>query len=190
MLIACIISDLDGTLASTEAANFAAYRLALAEAGCTLTAPAYAAAFGLRADELIRRVAPGLPAEAIAQVRARKAHHYLAHLHLVAVNHGLLAFLRGMRGQVVLGLATTASRANAEAVLAHIGARDLFDHLVFGEDVRTGKPDPECYRLIMARCAVAPGACLVFEDSAPGLAAAAAAGAQVVPVRLAGAEVA
>jgi beta-phosphoglucomutase-like phosphatase (HAD superfamily) len=30
----------------------------------------------------------------------------------------------------------------------------------------------------------------VFEDSAPGLAAAAAAGAQVVPVRLAGAEVA
>ena len=52
--------------------------------------------------------------------------------------------------------------------------------LVTSDDVVNGKPAPEGYRLAAHRLGVDPGACLVFEDAPPGIAAARAAGCRVV----------
>ena len=51
----------------------------------------------------------------------------------------------------------------------------VFDTLVTGEDVRAKKPDPEAYLNVLERLSLRPAQCLVFEDSAIGLAAARAA---------------
>lgn len=182
MMIRALISDLDGTLVETERANFVAYRAALAEVGRSLDEVSYRAAFGLRVDRLLAQVAPGLTADEAARVRASKARHYQDNLALVSANEGLLGFLRSMKPVMRLALASTASRANGMAVLEHIGASALFDCLVFGEDVRHGKPDPECYRVAMERLKAAPDECLVFEDTELGTQAAVAAGARVVVV--------
>jgi HAD superfamily hydrolase (TIGR01509 family) len=180
--IRCIICDLDGTLVSTHEANYQAYRGALAECGRDLGREAYARAFGLRAEELLDAVAPGLSDTEIAAVRRRKTALYRDRLSLVDPNRMLLGFLRAMKPALKLALASTASRVNAELVLGHVGALSLFDERVFGEDVRRGKPDPECYLLCMARCGVEPAECLVFEDSEVGIRAAAAAGSCVLKV--------
>jgi HAD superfamily hydrolase (TIGR01509 family) len=182
MIVRCIISDLDGTLVSSARANFAAYRDALAERGHVLAPEAYAKAFGLRADDMLRRVASGLSAEDLTWIKARKVELYPRYFHLLEENQSLLQFLRVMRPSMRLGVATTARRVNAEGLLRHVNAQDLFDHCVFGEDVSHGKPDPECYRLCMQRCGVTPDECLIFEDSEIGIAAAKAAGARVVVV--------
>ena len=42
--------------------------------------------------------------------------------------------------------------------------------------MRNGKPAPDLFLLAAARCQVDPAECIVVEDSAPGIAAAAAAG--------------
>jgi mannitol-1-/sugar-/sorbitol-6-phosphatase len=52
--------------------------------------------------------------------------------------------------------------------------------LVTADDVTRGKPDPEPYRTAAGRLGRAPGVCLVFEDAAPGVAAARAAGVRHV----------
>jgi sugar-phosphatase len=52
--------------------------------------------------------------------------------------------------------------------------------LVTSDDVVHGKPSPEGYRLGAQRLGVDPGACLVFEDAPPGVAAGKAVGCQVV----------
>lgn len=54
--------------------------------------------------------------------------------------------------------------------------------LITAEDVRRGKPDPEGFLLAASRLDVPIRECLVFEDSAAGVAAAKAAGAQVAIV--------
>jgi sugar-phosphatase len=54
--------------------------------------------------------------------------------------------------------------------------------MVTAEDVRRGKPDPEGFLLAARRLNVHIEECLVFEDSAAGVAAAKAAGAQVAIV--------
>jgi len=56
----------------------------------------------------------------------------------------------------------------------------LPDVLVTADDVTRGKPDPEPYRTAADRLGRAPGACLVFEDAAPGVTAARAAGVRHV----------
>ena len=54
--------------------------------------------------------------------------------------------------------------------------------LVSAEDVERGKPAPDCFLLAAKRLGVAPNECLVFEDAPAGIAAAEAAGAEVVVI--------
>ncbi|OWV73621.1 glycerol-3-phosphatase [Rhizobium sp. R339] len=54
--------------------------------------------------------------------------------------------------------------------------------MVTAEDVKVGKPDPQCYILGAERLGVSPRDCLVFEDVAAGILAGEAAGADVMVV--------
>jgi sugar-phosphatase len=80
-------------------------------------------------------------------------------------------------------LVTGSSRVEATQVLSRIGPDAAFDVVVASEDVAQSKPAPDGYRQAMARLGLAPGACLVVEDSVAGIAAGRAAGAIVLAVR-------
>ena len=65
------------------------------------------------------------------------------------------------------------------------GLEALVDHVVGGEMVERGKPDPECYLTGLALCDADPGVSLAVEDSIPGAQAAIAAGIRtlfIVPI--------
>lgn len=74
---------------------------------------------------------------------------------------------------------TSAGRALAQRRLAAAGL-PLPAVLVSSEDVVSGKPAPDGYRLAMERLGRRPTACLAFEDAPPGLQAARTAGLRVV----------
>jgi HAD superfamily hydrolase (TIGR01509 family) len=80
-----------------------------------------------------------------------------------------------------LGIATTTSRANVEALLtAAFGTSEGFHAIVCGEDVAKKKPDPEAYLLALRALALPAEACVAFEDSRNGLLAARGAGLRTV----------
>jgi sugar-phosphatase len=81
------------------------------------------------------------------------------------------------------GIVTSAPRKLAEARLAAAG---LPSHrlLVASEDVEHGKPAPDPFLLGARLLGAAPADCLVFEDTATGLRAAAAAGMDAIVVTL------
>ncbi|NTF88284.1 HAD family hydrolase [Agrobacterium rhizogenes] len=54
--------------------------------------------------------------------------------------------------------------------------------IVTAEDVKVGKPDPQCYILGAERLGLRPSDCLVFEDVMAGIKAGEAAGADVVVI--------
>lgn len=78
-------------------------------------------------------------------------------------------------------IVTSCPRRLAAALLDHAGL-PIPAVLVTSDDVERGKPDPHCYALGAERLAFEPGACLVVEDSAQGVAAGVAAGMTVVAV--------
>ena len=60
---------------------------------------------------------------------------------------------------------------------------ELFDTVVTQGDVLRSKPDPFCYNMVIERFGVDLSRCIIFEDSASGIAAALASGCQTLRVR-------
>lgn len=79
-----------------------------------------------------------------------------------------LGYLRSSGIKIALG---SASR-NARLILDGMGITSLFHAIVDGTVVSASKPDPEVFLEGARRLAMAPAACVVFEDSRAGLLAA------------------
>lgn len=84
--------------------------------------------------------------------------------------------------EIPLGIVTGAQRDDVRAVLAGSPAGDSFGVLIAEEDVSDGKPHPEGFLTAARLLNRLPGDVLVFEDSVPGVQAAAAAGMHCVAV--------
>jgi beta-phosphoglucomutase len=184
-MISSLIFDLDGTLFDSSEANVKAYSLAFQAVGLELDVERYRQLFGLRFSEMMDAIAPAADEATRQKIRSAKAEHYQANLQLVQPNAGLLAFVESAKPHCSTALVTTASRKNVEALLEKfLPGQRLFDQVVVGEDVKQGKPDPECYLLAASKLAASPKQCLVFEDSEVGLEAARRAGMQTVRIAL------
>jgi mannitol-1-/sugar-/sorbitol-6-phosphatase len=93
---------------------------------------------------------------------------------------GAPAFLASLTG-LAHALVTSADDALARARMGAAGL-ELPALAVTAEHVTASKPDPEGFLAGAARLGVAPGDCVVFEDSEAGVAAGLAAGMRVVGV--------
>jgi beta-phosphoglucomutase-like phosphatase (HAD superfamily) len=83
---------------------------------------------------------------------------------------------------VETSVVTSSSRRTAEQHLTLGGIRARFDTILTCDDVARGKPHPDLYLLAAERLGVRPHACVVIEDSHPGIAAAHAAGSIAIVV--------
>lgn len=133
---------------------------------------------------------PPAERDAIARVvHAKKNTHYaeLVNSAGIGLRDGVLALMNGCREREVrMGIATTTSRSNVEALLrVHLGARwaDAFAVIVCGEDVQQKKPDPEVYVKALRALAIGPLDAVAIEDAPGGVAAARAADIAVVVTR-------
>ena len=77
-------------------------------------------------------------------------------------------------------VATSSSLRYAKRKLGHHDLLDHLDDLVTGDQVTSGKPDPEPFLLAAQRLGMQPEHCLAFEDSVNGILAAYRAGMRPV----------
>lgn len=184
--ITCFIFDLDGTLVFNEHANAEAYRAAFAALGLIMEPEEYGTYFGLNVRDMLAEYCKnhGIAntPELLKTLKDTKSKEYAARMHLIEQNHATVGLLRALAPHYHTALATTAREVNARAVLNNFGLTELFDYMVFGDDVIKGKPDPECHQKIAQHFNVTPQECLIFEDSASGLKAAQAFGAHICKV--------
>jgi sugar-phosphatase len=78
-------------------------------------------------------------------------------------------------------IVTSCPRGLAQRLIEHAGLPSP-PLVVSSDDVRRGKPAPDCYLLAAERLGAEPPRCLVVEDSRQGIAAGVAAGMTVVAV--------
>jgi beta-phosphoglucomutase-like phosphatase (HAD superfamily) len=180
-----VIFDMDGVLLDSGVHHRDAWRLLLEDIGVAPPPGFWRHTIGRPAEEaesllLDRRLEP---AEAAALAR-RKREHYtrLAARGMLPVA-GAPAFVAML---VSLGVpravATSATRADVDAMLTDIGVRAHFDVVVSADDVQWGKPNPEVYLRAAAGLGRPPAGCLVFEDAVVGVHAARNAGMRVIGV--------
>jgi HAD superfamily hydrolase (TIGR01509 family) len=181
-----VVFDMDGLLLDTEQLAARAWSEA-------------AAALGVEFDAaLALRLVGHNFTDCTALVRAHYAHPYpvdgvLGRWHTtydaiverdgVALKAGVHEVLDWLdEARLPRAVATSTRRARAESKLAHAGLLRRFDALVGGDEVARGKPAPDLPLEAARRLAVAPGDCVVLEDSNPGVRAALAAGMTVFMV--------
>ena len=95
---------------------------------------------------------------------------------------GLREILAAFRGQLKLGIATSAPRKFVDVILPQLGIETWFDVVQTGDTVTRGKPDPEIYLAALAKLGVRPERCVVLEDSKFGAMAGKNSGAYVIAV--------
>ncbi|NIN00056.1 MAG: beta-phosphoglucomutase family hydrolase [candidate division Zixibacteria bacterium] len=101
----------------------------------------------------------------------------------IAPTDGLVEFLHELKeNSVKTAVASAAPKVNVDFVFEKTGLRQYFDVSIDANDVTRGKPDPEIYLKTAEKLNCPPEACLVFEDSMPGIQAGRNAGMKVIGV--------
>ena len=177
----CCIFDLDGVIVDTARYHYLAWAALARELGFEFTPAQGEATKGVsRMDslEIVLR-AGGLENRFSGAEKERL--DYVSQMTPSEVLPGVAAFLRDVRShgaRVVLGSASK----NAGTILDRCGIRALFDAVVDGTQVARAKPDPEVFLKGAAAVGADPSVCVVFEDAAAGVEAAARAGMRSVGV--------
>ncbi|GLK69174.1 HAD-IA family hydrolase [Hansschlegelia plantiphila] len=196
MPLKALIFDVDGTLAETEETHRRALNETFAEFGLPWAwdQPTYRRLLRVmggkeRLRHFIEHDRPPRGDDALAvltELHAAKNRRYAALVGegRVSLRPGVERLIREARSQELrLGIATTTSQSNVEALLAAtLGPEGpaLFDAVAAGDSVHAKKPAPDVFDLAIDRLGVAPTEALAFEDTIYGLRAAAAAGLKSV----------
>jgi len=178
--------DVDGTLIDSSEYHWLSWREALAAEGMALTREQFASAFGRRNDEILRGYfGEDYPAAEVSRVGGAKEELYrgLVRERGVRLLPGVGRWLERLKAEGWLqAMASSAPRANLEAITAALGLGGYFDAVVSAEDVTVGKPDPQVFLTAAARLGVEPARCVVVEDAPAGTEAARRAGMRAVGV--------
>ncbi|WP_237150574.1 MULTISPECIES: HAD family hydrolase [unclassified Pseudomonas] len=96
---------------------------------------------------------------------------------------GVATFIAQLKECAVpMALVTSSWRARVDNVLQQHNLTAVFDSIICRDDVRSGKPAPDAYRLAAAQLERQSDECLVFEDSVSGVQSAISSGALCVGI--------
>lgn len=187
-MVKAVLWDLDGTLVDSAEFHWWAWRDIMMAEGSPVTYEQFVQSFGKRND-LILAGWIGADADEGRVVRLGEAKE--AHFRELVHAHGI-APLPGARDWVTRlhdagwrhAIATSAPRANLDAVIDAMGMRHLFDAGVAAEDVTHGKPDPEVFLTAASRLGADPRRSIVVEDAPTGIEAGRRAGMRTIGVSL------
>ena len=186
-MIRAVIFDMDGVLIDAREWHYEALNQALKLLGYEISRYEHLSTYdGLPTRKKLQMltVERGLPAELHAFLNALKQQYtmeYVATRCRPVFQHEY-ALARLQADGYRLGLASNSIRETVLEMMDRSQLRGYLDTIVSNEDVARPKPDPEIYRKARADLGVTPEETLVVEDNENGIAAATAAGANVMVV--------
>ena len=115
--------------------------------------------------------------EIIAEMKARVIAHYEERM---PTRPGALESVSHMKRHYRVGLASGSPTEIIKAVLSITGLDQIFEVMIYGDEVPRGKPAPDIYLEALSALGVSPADSLGIEDSANGLRSLRAAGMYAV----------
>jgi HAD superfamily hydrolase (TIGR01509 family) len=173
-----VIFDCDGTLVDSEPLARTAWERALAPYGYAHTDADFEACVGLPYPRVHAYFA-----ERVSLPEADAFWSEFSGQLFTLIDDELVPFddavdaARELRARgVPVAVASSSPRERLQRTLGRAGLLDAFDVVVAGDEVEHGKPAPDMFLLAAERLGVEPSACVVIEDSPPGVQAGIAAG--------------
>ena len=180
-----VLFDFDGVIVDSEPVHFGCWLEILTPFGIPLDWDTYSEnCIGVSDRAMLAflcgRVQPPVPIDALAAEYPRKKDMFRDRMLQIGLSADVCDLIRELRPNYKLAVVTSSGIREVEPILEAAGVMDLLDTVVHGGSVQRHKPAPDPYLLAVERLGVRKA--LVVEDSAAGIAAARAAGLDVVPV--------
>lgn len=192
--MAAVLFDMDGLIVDTEPIHFKAFQSYMRRFGVDLPESCMPDLLGYTEEQNLRDLRAQYELETpLEQMVAERGARYLELVQTepLTVFPGFWklsgeARSRGMK----VGVVSSASKQQVDIVLGRLfeghaekGAPDAyFDAVITGADISRNKPAPDIYLHAAARLGVPTALCLAFEDTPPGVQAAASAGCCTIAV--------
>lgn len=172
-----LIFDLDGTLADTMPVHFWAYKNILVDFGIDFTPELFATLAGIPAVDTIRKLNDLFGTQMDPEKTGHfKEAEYEKIMHKMKPVEPVAELMKKYHGKLPMAVGTGGYKRLAWKTMKIIGLDKYFDILVSSDDVTHPKPHPETFLKCAGLLGVEPEFCQVFEDGAPGIEAANAAG--------------
>jgi beta-phosphoglucomutase-like phosphatase (HAD superfamily) len=181
--VRALLFDCDGTLLDTLGVYKESWRGPFSRRGFVLTDEWFYARAGLSMDPFILAALPNLDEAELRAVELEGMASFYEQLHSVERFEHVVDVARAFTGTLPVGVVSAGRKDAVERSLEAGQIRDLFDFVIALDDVELPKPAPDCYLLAVERLGLSPREVLAYEDSDAGVAAARAAGIQVIDVR-------
>ena len=180
------IFDWDGTLADTRHPIVVSFHRTLKEVGLDVSTEYIERRIGIGASDTFREIlrSQGRPVDEalVKQLVARKSEVQVEMAEEVKLFPGAEELLASLQGKLHVALASMNNRTVISHLLKVKGLESCFEYVMTGDLVAHSKPDPEIFLKTAEALKVAPGRCVVFEDSIFGVKAAKAGGMSCIAV--------
>jgi len=178
MKIEAVIWDLDGVLIDSESYHIEAEIETLKEFGIELSLPVAKEYFGIKLEDyfsdIVKRFRKNIPIHRMIARHCGTLNRY--YRKIFPVTPAALEVLDALQRRYRMAIATSREKELADIALKRFSLFQFFETIVYGEDVRNGKPDPEPFLTACERLDTKPQQCVVIEDSISGVTAAKTAG--------------
>lgn len=171
-MLKAVLFDMDGLIFDTESMAKQSWQFAAIDQGLILSDEQYQPFIGTpssECEEMVAKLFSGkIDMERYKRVRNENLHSRREKGISLKPGFNSLFTVIEQRGLKV-GLVTSSHLPDVEHNFQSIQVLDKFNTIVTAENVRRGKPNPECYQLACKRLCLLPQECLVLEDSNNGV---------------------
>ncbi|PSU35602.1 HAD family hydrolase [Photobacterium lutimaris] len=183
--VKAVLFDMDGLIFDTEGLYKACWQYAAEEQGLVLTDEDYQSFIGVQDVECERRITvkfgEALDLERFCQVRDNMFNAEQGKGIPFKPGFSKL-FAHSKQKGLKCALVTSSPLKKAKHHFAGTDYFSQFDVVVTAEDVKNGKPAPDCYLMACAQLDIGPANCLVLEDSNNGMRSGLEAGCQAIMI--------
>jgi len=185
--LAAVVFDFDGIILDSETAEFESHRLLYERSGAALTPDEWCDQIGVWTEGEEQRWCTRLTeltgvAHDFATFKTDQ-HRFFQEIVSQEPMRGIRELLEVLaQAQVPLAIATTSPARWVVPAVERLDLRGRFQAIVTADDVERRKPAPDVYLEATRRLRADPLRSVAIEDSAPGIAAATAAGMKTVAI--------
>jgi beta-phosphoglucomutase family hydrolase len=180
-----VIWDMDGVIADTALAHCNSWKFAFKKQGVNFTDEEFHKIFGQRNDLIIRlKLGQSVNPELIDTISADKEMFFRTEIVKdLRPFPGVISLLQTIRENgISMAIGSSAPLENVEVVIHGLKIQNYFSAIVFGLEVKEGKPSPDVFLAAARKLAVEPVDCIVVEDAIAGVQAAKRAGMSCIAV--------
>ena len=176
---------MDGVIADTAPYHFKAWQHVFQKRGVDFTEDDFRRHFGQRNDTIIgTTLGERISQSEIDVIASEKEENYRQRVRRnIKPLPGAIKLVKSLKEHgFSVALASSAPTENIQLVMQGLGIEDSFQVIVYGREVKEGKPSPQGFLLAAEKLGVEPKNCIVIEDAIAGVAAAKRAGMHCIAV--------